>query len=86
MTVTLLYWLGCALIVGPMLRHTIRAKKNVRGTLLSDICLSWWCPCCSLIQEYRELHVDGAKDGAYYDIYSVSNSFAMEMTEQIERT
>ena len=42
--------------LGPVLRWRVRSEKNIRGSLLMDVALHAFCPCCALIQENKELY------------------------------
>ncbi len=52
-----LSWLACfpAAILAMVLRGEIRSKFKIRGTGCNDCCAHFWCPCCAISQEGREL-------------------------------
>lgn len=54
MVVGLLYIFGF-FAFEPVTRWRIRQLKNIRGTMVSDVVLGMLCPCCTLIQENKEL-------------------------------
>ena len=51
----ILYGLG-VIGVGPVIRWRIRQEKNIRGSMLQDVALHMFCPCCALMQENKELY------------------------------
>ena len=58
-----LYGLGL-IPLGAILRWRIRQKKNIRGSMVADVVLHMFCPCCALIQENKELYgADGSHLG-----------------------
>lgn len=36
-------------------RTEIRDKFGIKGSRISDCCASYWCPCCSLVQQDNEV-------------------------------
>jgi len=66
----LLYALG--LNFGPIVRWRLRQERNLEGSMLTDVLLHMILPCCSLIQEAKEVGWNlpdavanaGKKDGA----------------------
>ena len=36
-------------------RTEIRDKFGIKGSRTSDCCASYWCPCCSLVQQDNEV-------------------------------
>jgi Cys-rich protein (TIGR01571 family) len=50
------FMLGLGLGFGPLLRWRLRHEKNIRGSMLSDVLAHFLCPCCSLIQENKEIY------------------------------
>ena len=51
----ILYCLGF-IAFAPLIRWRIRQLKHIRGTMVSDVVLSMLCPCCTLIQENKEVY------------------------------
>lgn len=57
---------------GPVLRWRLRQQKDLEGSMMMDALLYGFCPCCTLIQDAREIgwalpeSIDkiGKKDGA----------------------
>ena len=58
-----LYALGFGIALGPVLRWRIREEKNIVGSMIYDVLLHSFCPCCALIQENRELY---GYEGAHF--------------------
>ncbi len=54
--VGILYGLGFAFGIGPLLRWRIRQDKGLRGNMLSDVMVHYFLPCCALIQENKQLY------------------------------
>lgn len=46
---------GCGWIYIMMKRSEIRERFNISGDGTSDCCSTYWCPCCSLIQQDNEV-------------------------------
>ncbi|KAI1137815.1 PLAC8-domain-containing protein [Hypoxylon sp. FL0543] len=46
---------GCGWIYALMKRDEIRKRYNIEGSGTSDCCVSYWCPCCALIQQDNEV-------------------------------
>ncbi|KAI1379655.1 PLAC8-domain-containing protein [Hypoxylon crocopeplum] len=46
---------GCGWIYALMKRGEIRERYNIEGSGFSDCCVSFWCPCCALIQQDNEV-------------------------------
>jgi len=45
----------CWVCVAPVKRYRLRRLFNIRGCCCLDCCVSYLCPCCSVIQERSEL-------------------------------
>lgn len=59
-----LYALGFGLALGPVMRWRIREEKDIVGSMMYDVLLHYFCPCCALIQENKELYgIDGSHFG-----------------------
>ena len=54
----ILYGLGFAFALGPVMRWRLREKKSIHGSMVGDILIHWLCPCCALIQENKEIFGD----------------------------
>jgi Cys-rich protein (TIGR01571 family) len=39
-------------------RMNFRSELRIRGTFLTDLCLYMCCPCCALMQEWRQTMLD----------------------------
>ena len=50
----LLYWLFSP-IAGMIIRGKIRESKGIEGSAIIDLLLHWFCVCCAVAQEAREL-------------------------------
>ncbi|KAI0172223.1 PLAC8-domain-containing protein [Hypoxylon sp. FL1284] len=48
---------GCAWIYGMMKRSEIRERYQIEGSGCNDCCVSYWCPCCALIQQDNEVKI-----------------------------
>ncbi|KAI0841168.1 PLAC8-domain-containing protein [Hypoxylon sp. FL0890] len=48
---------GCGWIYAMMKRDEIRKRYNIEGSGTSDCCVSYWCPCCALIQQDNEVAI-----------------------------
>ncbi|OTA56520.1 PLAC8-domain-containing protein [Hypoxylon sp. EC38] len=46
---------GCGWIYALMKRDEIRKRYQIQGSSTSDCCVSYWCPCCALIQQDNEV-------------------------------
>ncbi|KAI1099377.1 PLAC8-domain-containing protein [Jackrogersella minutella] len=46
---------GCGWIYALMKRAEIRERYKIEGSGTSDCCVSYWCPCCALIQQDNEV-------------------------------
>jgi len=46
---------GCGWIYIMMKRGEIRERFNISGDGTGDCCATYWCPCCSLIQQDNEV-------------------------------
>lgn len=40
-------------------RQRIRARDRIPGSASNDCCASYWCPCCSVIQMFKQERIDG---------------------------
>ncbi|TEA14062.1 Protein PLANT CADMIUM RESISTANCE 3 [Colletotrichum sidae] len=49
------FFTGCGCIYAMMKRGEIRERFNIKGSGMSDCCVSYWCPCCALIQQDNEV-------------------------------
>lgn len=38
-------------------RSEIRERYNIQGSGFNDCCVSYWCPCCAIIQQDNEVKV-----------------------------
>ena len=41
----------------PALRNIIQKENNIRGSCIGDICVSFWCPCCTARQMINDAKV-----------------------------
>ncbi|CAK7206808.1 hypothetical protein SEUCBS139899_009614 [Sporothrix eucalyptigena] len=48
---------GCGWIYVMMKRGEIRERFSIVGSGTGDCCASYWCPCCSLIQQDNEVKI-----------------------------
>ncbi|KAI1397169.1 PLAC8-domain-containing protein [Hypoxylon fuscum] len=48
---------GCGWIYGLMKRGEIRERYSIEGSGFNDCCVSYWCPCCALIQQDNEVKI-----------------------------
>ncbi|KAH7141899.1 PLAC8 family-domain-containing protein [Dactylonectria macrodidyma] len=48
-------FLGCGWILNMTKRKEIRERFGIEGSGCSDCCVSYWCPCCALIQQDNEV-------------------------------
>ncbi|KAI0598230.1 PLAC8 family-domain-containing protein [Biscogniauxia sp. FL1348] len=46
---------GCGWIYGMLKRAEIRERYDIKGSGFNDCCVSYWCPCCALIQQDNEV-------------------------------
>ncbi|KAM0383307.1 hypothetical protein ACHAPY_002423 [Fusarium culmorum] len=46
---------GCGWIYSMMKRGEIRERFGIKGSGMSDCCVSYWCLCCALIQQDNEV-------------------------------
>ncbi|GLI61814.1 hypothetical protein VaNZ11_004323 [Volvox africanus] len=44
------------------MRGHLRTKYGIKGSVLSDLCTTWWCGPCALAQETREIVIQAQKD------------------------
>ncbi|PFH62114.1 hypothetical protein XA68_15075 [Ophiocordyceps unilateralis] len=51
------YFTGCGWVYNTVRRGEIRHKYNIKGNCCDDYCASFWCLCCSLIQQDREVRL-----------------------------
>jgi Cys-rich protein (TIGR01571 family) len=49
------YLTGCGWIWVMMKRGEIRERYGIKGSGMDDCCASYWCSCCSLIQQEKEV-------------------------------
>lgn len=40
---------------GPVVRWRMRQERHIEGSMLHDVLLHTFCPCCALVQEAREI-------------------------------
>jgi hypothetical protein len=38
-----------------MKRGEVRERFGIKGSAMNDCCVSYWCGCCALIQQEREV-------------------------------
>ena len=48
---------GCGWIYVMMKRSEIREHYGIQGDGTSDCCVTYWCACCALIQQDKEVKV-----------------------------
>ncbi|KAH6972668.1 PLAC8 family-domain-containing protein [Ilyonectria destructans] len=46
---------GCGWIYAMMKRGEIREQFGIQGSGTDDCCVSYWCSCCALIQQEKEV-------------------------------
>ncbi|KAI1116882.1 PLAC8 family-domain-containing protein [Nemania sp. NC0429] len=46
---------GCGWIYAMLKRGEIRERYGIKGSGCNDCCVSYWCPCCALIQQDNEV-------------------------------
>ncbi|KAM0287040.1 hypothetical protein ACHAQH_000725 [Verticillium albo-atrum] len=49
------YFTGCGWIYAMIKRGEIRERFNIKGSGCGDCCTTYWCPCCALIQQDKEV-------------------------------
>ncbi|GKT64989.1 PLAC8 family protein [Colletotrichum tofieldiae] len=49
------FFTGCGWVYGMMKRGEIRERFGIKGSGASDCCVSYWCSCCALIQQDKEV-------------------------------
>ncbi|TPX15329.1 uncharacterized protein E0L32_004606 [Thyridium curvatum] len=49
------YFTGCGWIYAMMKRSEIRERFGIDGSGFGDCCTTYWCPCCALIQQEKEV-------------------------------
>lgn len=54
--VALFCCLGGCMGIGGVMRWRIRQHKKIQGHMLEDVLVHMLCPCCSIIQENREIY------------------------------
>ncbi|KAI1470926.1 PLAC8-domain-containing protein [Daldinia caldariorum] len=52
---------GCGWIYAMLKRTEIRERYNIEGSGCGDCCVSFWCPCCALIQQDNEVKLRQSK-------------------------
>eukprot|EP01098_Paradermamoeba_levis_P011726 TRINITY_DN5044_c0_g1_i1.p1 TRINITY_DN5044_c0_g1~~TRINITY_DN5044_c0_g1_i1.p1 ORF type:complete len:180 (-),score=24.70 TRINITY_DN5044_c0_g1_i1:251-790(-) len=53
------YFVGCPCIVPCLKRTEMRNKYGLMGDPYGDCCTHYWCHCCALIQEAKEIRTRG---------------------------
>ncbi|KAI0206315.1 PLAC8 family-domain-containing protein [Astrocystis sublimbata] len=48
---------GCGWIYAMLKRGEIRERYGIQGSGCNDCCVSYWCPCCALIQQDNEVKI-----------------------------
>ena len=38
-------------------RKRIREMNGIKGSVVGDLCYNWACPCCAVIQQYKEVEM-----------------------------
>jgi Cys-rich protein (TIGR01571 family) len=51
----IMYLTGCGWIYAMIKRGEIRERFGIKGDGMNDCCASYWCPCCVLIQQEKEV-------------------------------
>jgi Cys-rich protein (TIGR01571 family) len=46
---------GCGWVLAMMKRGEIRERFGIKGGGMGDCCTSYWCMCCALIQQEKEV-------------------------------
>ncbi|KAL3690208.1 hypothetical protein R1sor_016517 [Riccia sorocarpa] len=64
----LAFWLGIPCLYSFVYRTRMRHRFNLREDPLSDFCVHFWCECCALAQEYRELRYRGIDPTLGFDM------------------
>ncbi|KAJ9150341.1 hypothetical protein NKR23_g3814 [Pleurostoma richardsiae] len=49
------YFTGCGWIYAMLKRTEIRERYGIQGSGTSDCCSAYWCSCCALIQQEKEV-------------------------------
>ena len=52
-------WFGFPCIVGMIVRGKVREAKGIEGSAFVDFILHWFCECCAIAQEGREVKGSG---------------------------
>ncbi|RDA92928.1 hypothetical protein CP533_3859 [Ophiocordyceps camponoti-saundersi (nom. inval.)] len=64
------YFTGFAWVYNMVQRAEIRHKYGIRGNCCDDYCASYWCLCCSIIQQDKEVHRRQFPGGPVTDPYN----------------
>ncbi|KAM0335512.1 hypothetical protein ACHAQA_000560 [Verticillium albo-atrum] len=75
------WFTGCGWIFAMIKRGEIRERFNIKGSGLGDCCTTYWCPCCALIQQDKEVQ-QRLTAGPIVQGYQ-SNKEGMNMNQQV---
>ncbi|KAH8887460.1 PLAC8-domain-containing protein [Thozetella sp. PMI_491] len=56
----IMYFTGCGWIYALIKRGEIRERYGLKGDGMGDCCATYWCPCCALIQQDKEVQMRSA--------------------------
>ena len=73
-TYAILCWLWCPWCITHATRGAIRSTYGIQGQCCTDCCAQFWCPCCALAQECREIKT---RKAAYASVGSQMNQVAI---------
>jgi len=60
-----------------MKRGEIREKFGIEGDGMGDCCTAYWCPCCTLIQNDKEVAARLPEHGVIQQGYQAQSGMAM---------
>lgn len=69
-----LYSILCLCLGTAINRRNIRNYFIINGSFLSDLCLVYFCPCCAIVQEWRETMLHSGLDQDMFIIKALTSS------------
>ncbi len=60
-----------------MKRSEIRERFGIEGSGMDDCCIAYWCGCCALIQQDKEVEARLTPGGAVSQGYQAQQSMHM---------
>ncbi|KAL7627918.1 hypothetical protein AAE478_002113 [Parahypoxylon ruwenzoriense] len=70
---------GCGWIYSMLKRSEIRERYNIEGSGFNDCCVSYWCPCCALIQQDNEVKTRQRNAQPVTQAYQAQPQMQMQM-------